>query len=130
MQSRGHSAIEKRSEGPLDSRYEGPYTIIRRSGEKVKLSLPERDNWVHLNRCKPYEKSKLTTLASTPQDNVGNGTRNVVTEQEDPGLAPEEEPDLTPGQSVEPYRDLRPVVLGDEVIEPARRYLKRSHEPP
>ena len=61
---------------------------------------------------------------------MGNGSRKLVTEQEDPSLAPDEEPGLTPGQYIVPYGNLRPVVLGDEIIEPARKYPIRSRRPP
>ena len=34
--------------------------------------MPEKDKWVHLNRCKPYEKSRLTIplLESTGKEAV------------------------------------------------------------
>ena len=63
--------LRKELRGALDCRYEGPYTILRRSGENIKLSFPGKDKWVHLNRCKPYEKSNLATPASSQVEDMG-----------------------------------------------------------
>ena len=45
--------------GPLDCKYEGPYTVLRRAGEDAAISLPGKDKWAHFNRCKLYERSQL-----------------------------------------------------------------------
>ena len=132
MQGWGHSTTEKGIEGTLDCWYEGPYTILRRSGENVKLSLPDKDKWVHLNRCKPYEKSKLATRASSQVEDMGSESGGIDTKYEDPGPASEKESGSTPGQSLElePYRDLQQEELSDEDINPGRRYPRRSRKPP
>ena len=43
--------LKKEVRGCLDPKFESPYTVIRRDGEDVKISIPEKDRWVHLNRC-------------------------------------------------------------------------------
>ena len=53
--------LRKEVRGPLDCKYEGPYTLLRRVGEDAMISLPGADKWVHLNRCKPYERSQLVS---------------------------------------------------------------------
>ena len=110
--------LRKEMRGALDCRYEGPYTILRRSGENVKLSLPENDKWVHLNRCKAYEKSKLATPASSQVEDMGGESGGIDTKCEDPWPASDEESGSTPGQSLElePYRDLQQKELSDDVM--------------
>ena len=64
--------LRKELRGCLDQKSTGPYTVLTRSGEDVKISMPEKDKWVHLNRCEPYEKSRLTIppLESTGKEAV------------------------------------------------------------
>ena len=55
------NASTKLSPHLLSCKYEGPLTILRRVGENAMFSLPGRDKWVHLNRCKFYERSQLVS---------------------------------------------------------------------
>ena len=59
--------LRKEVRGPLDCKYEGPYTVLRRVGEDAMISLPGKDKWVHLNRCKLYEGSQLFASSSVLQ---------------------------------------------------------------
>ena len=122
--------LRKEVRGPLDCRYEGPYTILCRTGENVKISLPNKDKWVHLNRCKPYGKSKLTIPVLTQAEEDIESRAGGTYTNEDSGLAAEGESDLTPSQPPEHSDDLQPEIARDEGIEPERRYPRRNRKPP
>ena len=60
--------LRKDVRGPLDCKYEGPYTVLRRVGEDAMNQPPRKDKWVHLNRCKLYERSQLVVSPGVLQE--------------------------------------------------------------
>ena len=43
----------------LAPRFDGPYEVLARRNSNVKLKLPRRDKWIHLDRCKIFEGDLL-----------------------------------------------------------------------
>ena len=122
--------LRKEARGPLDCKYEGPYTILRRVGEDAMISLPGADKWVHLNRCKPYEKSQLVSPTwGRPMEDIRReeeGTErneeNAAREREDDSSTSE----LTLGTEANPQDE---AIYGD-VVQPEPRYPRRTRQPP
>ena len=49
-------------------KFDGPYQILERREATVKLKLPNRDKWVHLDNCKRFNGGVPHTILNITTD--------------------------------------------------------------
>ena len=49
----------------LSPKFDGPFDVLWRKGPNVKLRLPRRDKWVHLDHVKRYSGSAPSVIKAT-----------------------------------------------------------------
>ena len=55
----------------LTPKFDGPYQILVRREANVKLRLPRRDKWVHLDNCKRYTGDLPQVILQQPRALTG-----------------------------------------------------------
>ena len=54
-----------KTEDSLFPKFDGPFDVLWRKGPNVKLRLPHRDKWVHLDHVKRYSGSAPSVIQAT-----------------------------------------------------------------
>ena len=102
----------------LTPKFDGPYQILVRREANVKLRLPRRDKWVHLDNCKRYTGDLPQVILQQPRALTGGECEDI-------------------GES-QPESDSIPPILNGEEVDTAsegedaeeRRYPKGEKRPP
>ena len=123
-------------EDSLVPRFDGPYKVLDRNGSDVKLRLPRRDKWVHLDHCKLFEGTTTTVHppSATTEETEPGAVPNAQPEQLGPMVSQEDTPNgLETSSSSAAAEYEQPNSLEDiEETEfvPERRYPRRETRPP
>ena len=81
------------SKDTLAPRFDGPYRVLRQRDANVKLRLPRKEKWVHLDHCKRFEGT-ITGVVQPhnvePDGEVGSSSAGGTTLGQDTNVRADE----------------------------------------